>query len=641
MSPIPYSNKSSVGSAAIDYAKSAWEKVKKREHYRMSSDGIPILTMADNTSPIKKLNPSLLSFFEQQSTSEPTIKAFVAAENKVPVAPIKKNESSTLSTSFHQLDKSFVAFEDKDDPATTKKLDASILSFFEQKQIKTFGNADVKPPPNIKKINSSLLSKFEDQRPAIKAFGADEEDVPEPPIKKLESSVMSTFHQLDKSFVDFASDDYPINIKMLDASILSFFEQQQPKTLVKGDVKPSAPAVKETNSSSLFKFNDKANDTFVTAEEDIPAAPIKNKIKSSIPSTFHQQDKSFVTFEDEDDPVTIKMLDASIISFFEQQQMAFVNADVKPTVKEINLSSLSKLDDDQVNATLVAVEEDVPAAPIKKIKSSLLSTFHQLDKPFVTFEDEDDPVTIKELDASIISFFEQQQKAFVNAYVTPVPSAVYEIKSSLLSKFDDVATETLVAVEEDVPVAPIKTIKSSLLSTFHQLDKPFVAFASDEDDPFTIKMLDKTLLSFFDDQATAPIEKEATVNNRKLDTFTCSSVPKKRPLLDFTDPLIPIKAPPLPGTPKVFKHVSSKVDCHREASKKDTAIKIKSLNSARIPPFSITPVAKKKTLQQTYSNPSIPVKAPPLPGKPKEFKHVSSRIDCHKVAAEKTTRSRL
>jgi hypothetical protein len=548
MSPIPYSNKSSVGSAAIDYAKSAWEKVKKREHYRMSSDGIPILTMADNTSPIKKLNPSLLSFFEQQSTSEPTIKAFVAAEDKVPVAPIKKNESSTLSTSFHQLDKSFVAFEDKDDPATTKKLDASILSFFEQKQIKTFGNADVKPPPNIKKINSSLLSKFEDQRPAIKAFGADEEDVPEPPIKKLESSVMSTFHQLDKSFVDFASDDYPINIKMLDASILSFFEQQQPKTLVKGDAKPSAPAVKETNSSSLFKFNDKANDTFVTAEEDIPAAPIKNKIKSSISSTFHQQDKFFVTFEDEDDPVTIK-----------------------------------------------------------------------------------------ELDASIISFFEQQQKAFVNANVTPAPTAVYEISSSLLCKFDDVATETLFAAEEDVPAAPIKTIKSSLLSTFHQLDKPFVAFASDEDDPFTIKMLDKTLLSFFDDQAMAPIEKEATVNNRKLDptSFTCSSVPKKRPLLDFTDPLIPIKAPPLPGTPKVFKYVSSKVDCHRVASKKDTAIKIKSLNSARIPPFAITPVAKKKPLQQTYSNPSIPVKAPPLPGKPKEFKHVSSRIDCHKVAAEK------
>jgi hypothetical protein len=52
-------------SAAIDYAKSEWENVMKREHYRMSSDGIPILAMADNTSPIKKLELSLLSFFEQ------------------------------------------------------------------------------------------------------------------------------------------------------------------------------------------------------------------------------------------------------------------------------------------------------------------------------------------------------------------------------------------------------------------------------------------------------------------------------------------------------------------------------------------------------------------------------------------------
>jgi len=52
-------------SAAVDYTKSEWENVMKREHYRMGSDGIPILAMADNTSPIKKLELSLLSFFEQ------------------------------------------------------------------------------------------------------------------------------------------------------------------------------------------------------------------------------------------------------------------------------------------------------------------------------------------------------------------------------------------------------------------------------------------------------------------------------------------------------------------------------------------------------------------------------------------------
>jgi hypothetical protein len=51
--------------ATVEHAKSEWEKLTKREHYRMSSEGNPILVMADSTSPIKKLDSPLLSLFEQ------------------------------------------------------------------------------------------------------------------------------------------------------------------------------------------------------------------------------------------------------------------------------------------------------------------------------------------------------------------------------------------------------------------------------------------------------------------------------------------------------------------------------------------------------------------------------------------------
>jgi hypothetical protein len=58
------------------------------------------------------------------------------------------------------------------------------------------------------------------------------------------------------------------------------------------------------------------------------------------------------------------------------------------------------------------------------------------------------------------------------------------------------------------------------------------------------------------DQSTASIEIKASINNNKLDSARKSPieyytlVPKIRPLQDFSDPLIPIQAPPLPGTQK-------------------------------------------------------------------------------------------
>ena len=72
--------------------------------------------------------------------------------------------------------------------------------------------------------------------------------------------------------------------------------------------------------------------------------------------------------------------------------------------------------------------------------------------------------------------------------------------------------------------------------------------------------------------------------------FTCSSGPKKSFFEDYKNPLIPIQVPPLSGKPKEFKHVTSKVDCHRVSAVKDTAINIKKLDSVRLSPFTSIPL---------------------------------------------------
>lgn len=160
MAQLDFVNHRNERSAAVEHAKCEWEKLTKREHYRMISEGIPILVMADNnTSPIDKLQSSLLSFFEQHP-----IKDLVNADVK-PAPTFKKINSSLLSIFGNQATEAFVAAEENVPAVTIKKrLDSSLLSTFGHEAKSLVGVADENSPiTSTEKLDKSLLSLFNDK----------------------------------------------------------------------------------------------------------------------------------------------------------------------------------------------------------------------------------------------------------------------------------------------------------------------------------------------------------------------------------------------------------------------------------------------------------------------------------------------
>jgi len=430
-------------SAAVDYAKSEWEQLRKRDHLRMSSDGTPILVLADNTSPIKKLDSSLVSLFEQQP--------------------------------------------------------------------KDFVNADLnKRLPTIKKLNTSLLSKFEDQAP--ETLVATEENVTAAPIKKLKSSLLAIFdqhHQHVESIVDChrvsAEKDTAIHVKKLDVSILSLFDDQAKLTM---KLNPSDSRMAQSVSVNP---RDERSASVDFAKSDWRNAPERKHYKSNSELNPETRMAQFVSINPRDVRSTAVDFAKSDWRNAPEKIHFRVNSELNPESRMAQFVSVIPRDERSVAVDYAPVEKEASAI-YKKLKSASKSQFACNSESKKTY-------------------FQGCSNPLM-----PVPSPPLLGKPKVFSNVKP-RVDCHRPPEEDVPVISMKKLDHAFSSPFNWL-----------------------------------------------------SGPKKRSFEIYKNPLIPIKVPPLPGKPKEFKHVTSKVDCHQVAADKNTVINIKKLDSARLSPFPSTPL---------------------------------------------------